>query len=136
MQRTLFTLPLFAVLVPGGVAWAGPPDGVSGRMAFDRIGISAGLDRYGKEKDWRKRVAWLNWLAPTRDRGVRQVLLYEVESGDRVEVAAVAFGLLHKFYGTLPLPLAPGSVVAPLPLPGDAPPPPCCTSFTEPSPCR
>ena len=67
MRRTPFILPaavaFLAGLVPGN-AVAGPPEGVSGRMAFDEV--VDGLRKYQKEKDDDKRIRRLEALGPTR----------------------------------------------------------------------
>jgi hypothetical protein len=77
-RRPLVLRPVIAVLltlapllVPGQTV-AGPPEGVSGRMVFDEVGV--GLDRYGREKDPAKRLAWLKRLAPTKDPRVAVAL--------------------------------------------------------------
>ena len=60
----LAALALLALLAPWP-AVAGPPEGVSGRMAFDEV--AEGLRKYGKETDREKRIRWLRKLAPTGD---------------------------------------------------------------------
>jgi hypothetical protein len=65
-------LATLALLSPGR-AVAGPPEGVSGKMVFDRVG--AGLDRYRKEADPKKRLGWLKRLAPTCDARIGVALL-------------------------------------------------------------
>jgi hypothetical protein len=61
------TLPLLAVLALSlpGMAVAGPPDGVSGKMVLDQV--ADGLRRYRKESDEDRRLELLNQLAPSRD---------------------------------------------------------------------
>jgi hypothetical protein len=105
MRRTFAAVLLatLALLAPV-TALAGPPEGASGKMAFDRVG--AGLDRYRKEKDPAKRLGWLTRLAPTRDPRVAVALgeamdraLDQKDHAMRWEAAS----LLAEFYvkGTL-----------------------------------
>jgi hypothetical protein len=73
MTRALFTLlALFAVLPSGTRAFAGPPEGVSGRMVLDEVADA--LRRYRREKDEGQRVKLLVALAPTRDPRVAVAL--------------------------------------------------------------
>jgi hypothetical protein len=70
---------LLALLSAAGLVTARPPEGVSTKMAFDRVG--AGLLRYRHEKDQKRRIEWLKRLAPTRDARVA------VEIGEYLEQA-------------------------------------------------
>src|SRR5438309_980167 len=75
MPRRLFTRPLLAllaVLSPGPVALAGPPEAVSGRMVLDEV--ADGLRRYRNEGDVGKRMEILWRLAPTGDPRVAVAL--------------------------------------------------------------
>jgi hypothetical protein len=71
-------LAALALLAPARTV-AGPPEGASGKMVFDRVG--AGLDRYRKEKDPEKRCGWWRRLAPTRDPRVGVALIDTLPAG-------------------------------------------------------
>jgi hypothetical protein len=64
MPRTFAWLLLLALVSPGR-AFAGPPEGPSGRMVLDEV--ADGLRKYQKETDPETRVKWLAKLAPTQD---------------------------------------------------------------------
>ncbi len=91
-------LAVLAVLaVESHRAVGGPPEGVSGRMAFDAVG--PGLDSYRKEKDPEKRLKMLEKLAPTRDARVAALLGRYLEGPDLdLERAEVALDLLGRYY--------------------------------------
>jgi hypothetical protein len=98
MSRTFAAavlLATLAMLLPGK-APAGPPEGASGKMAFDRVG--AGLDRYRRERDLSKQLRWLERLAPSGDPRVG-VALGEYVSDDNPHAARqiVALLLLRHF---------------------------------------
>jgi hypothetical protein len=77
-RTTLVVIALLAALAPP--ALAGPPDGASGQMVFfDEV--ATGLKDYRKEKDQRRRIKWLERLAPTQDLRVAVAL------GDVLDVA-------------------------------------------------
>jgi hypothetical protein len=59
------------LLLPAPV-FAGPPEGVSGKMVFDEVAY--GLQRYQQETDTNKRIRWLEKLAPTHDPRVAVLL--------------------------------------------------------------
>jgi hypothetical protein len=82
----LVALALLATLAPP--AFAGPPDGVSGRMVLDEV--ADGLRRYHKETDETRRVEWLWKLARTRDPRVAVALGEAMRNGqyDRVRLHA------------------------------------------------
>jgi hypothetical protein len=66
MTRTFAAVLLAALaLLPPVKALAGPPEGPSGKMAFDTV--ADGLRKYHKEKDPEKHIRWLEKLAPTHD---------------------------------------------------------------------
>jgi hypothetical protein len=77
MPRKTFAavLPFLAVLalLSPGMAVAGPPEGVSGKMVYDEV--ADGLRKYRKEKDCQKRLQWMVKLAPTRDPRVAIALV-------------------------------------------------------------
>ena len=64
-RHTALALSLLALLAFVPPTVAGPPEGVSGRMAFDEV--AEALRKYGKETDREKRIRWLRKLAPTGD---------------------------------------------------------------------
>ena len=59
------TFAVLLVLAQPGKSVAGPPEKISGKLVFDEV--ADGLRKYRKEKDEKKRVKWLEKLAPTRD---------------------------------------------------------------------
>jgi hypothetical protein len=61
-----------ALLSPGR-AVAGPSEVVSGKMEFDEV--AEGLRKYHKEKDPKKRLAWLQRLGATGDPRVALALV-------------------------------------------------------------
>jgi len=70
MPITLFVLRLICAvslltLLPPGRGNAGPPDGVSGRMALDMV--ADGLRKYKAIKSPDKKALWLSQLARTGD---------------------------------------------------------------------
>jgi hypothetical protein len=69
----LVALALLAFLLPLPAA-AGPPEGVSGRMALASDEVADGLRKYRKEKDCGRALALLRILAPTKDPRVAMVL--------------------------------------------------------------
>jgi hypothetical protein len=83
------------LLLPGQVL-AGPPEGVSGRMAFDEV--ADGLRYYRKEQDPKKCINWLWRLAPTRDPRVAVALWDAACSGDDEQRQAAAGHLLCKYF--------------------------------------
>ena len=96
---TALSLPLLALLVAPAAA-AGPPEGLSGRMAFvDKV--AAGLRQYHQEGDAGKRIEWLTRLAPTRDPRVAVVLgelwehWYAAPSHEYPDPGVAADVLLH-----------------------------------------
>jgi hypothetical protein len=86
----LAALALLASLVPLPTV-AGPPEGVSGRMAFDEV--ADGLRRYRKETDPDERVEWLSRLTPSSDPRVLIALGEALNDPDR-DVACSAVVLL------------------------------------------
>jgi hypothetical protein len=80
-------------LLPPGKAVTGPPEGVSGKMAFDRV--PDGLRMYRKEKDEGKRAMWLIRLAPTSDPRVALAL---GEALDDPSLGVVSSILLRSYY--------------------------------------
>jgi hypothetical protein len=85
-------LPLLALLVMAPAA-AGPPEGVSGRMAFDEV--ADGLRRYRLETDSARRRAWLRRLAPAQDARVAVALGDALADADPHYLAA---WLLCEYY--------------------------------------
>jgi hypothetical protein len=71
---------------------AGPPEGMSGRMALDEV--ADGLRKYQKEKDAKRRRAWLERLAQTRDVRVA-VALGEAMGDADLREAPYHLMLLH-----------------------------------------
>jgi len=69
-RLAVLALPLLALLAPP--AAAGPPQGVSGRMAFDHM--ADGLRRYATTKEHDERMALLERLAESRDPRVAVAL--------------------------------------------------------------
>jgi hypothetical protein len=94
----LVALALLAVL--GSSAAAGPPEGVSGRMAFDDV--ADGLRKYRKENDDDKRLAWLKKLAPARDPRVA-VALGEALSDHCDWIVVNAWWAIEAHYNREPL---------------------------------
>jgi hypothetical protein len=86
-------LALLVVLWAGQAAFAGPPEGPSGRMVLDPV--ADGLRRYRRENDEGRRRALLWKLAPTRDPRVA-VALGEVLASCGFPFPEVA--LLAEFY--------------------------------------
>ena len=91
MPRTMFAIPLTLALLAGlasGNAFAGPPDGVSGKMEFDRV--AEGLRKYHKETDPEKRLAWLQTLGATGDPRVALALVDAAnnQNGDDLDCEA------------------------------------------------
>jgi hypothetical protein len=98
MPRTLIAVPLMLALLAGlapGNALAGPPDGVSGKMEFDRV--AEGLRKYRKEKDTADRLLLLMRLAKTEDPRVA-VALGEALVHEEGLVADMAASLLLRHY--------------------------------------
>jgi hypothetical protein len=98
MSRTaLAALPLLAALaLPPGEALAGPPEGASGKMAFDRV--ADGLRKYRKAADVDRRIGWLDRLAPTGDPRVAVALGEAMRDPGSGEVQGRAGYLLCKFF--------------------------------------
>ena len=92
MRRLLIALLL---LLPGQ-ALAGPPEGVSGRMAFDAV--ADGLRKYAKETDPEMRAGRLAALAPSQDPRVA-VALGEAMQDPSPAVLAAAFRGAAAYYG-------------------------------------
>jgi hypothetical protein len=95
MQRTLFAtacLLLFAVLaLPSpGRADAGPPEGLSEKMMMTFDEVAEGLWKYRKEKDPKKRLAWLQALGATGDPRVALALVDAAnnQNGDDLDCEA------------------------------------------------
>jgi hypothetical protein len=100
-RLALLALPLLALLAfLAAPAAAGPPEGVSGRMAFDRV--ADGLRRYRQEDDDAKRIAWLRRLAPTRDPRVAAVLEDCAAEGLTSDCWVAASELLRRYYPPRP----------------------------------
>lgn len=78
MPKTLLALLLLLAAVP--VAFAGPPEGVSGAMVFDEM--VDGFLRYPREKGDGRRIEWLKRVAPGRDPRVAIALVELVFDGD------------------------------------------------------
>jgi hypothetical protein len=95
MPRTFAPAVLLAALalLSPGEAFAGPPEEVSGRMAFDEV--ADGLRKYRREADSKKRIEWLRKLAPTHDPRVG-VALGEALAEENSEVGKVAAYLIAK----------------------------------------
>jgi hypothetical protein len=87
---------LLALPLPGK-AIAGPPEGASGRMAFDLV--ADGLRRYCKEADEGRRIKWLRKLASTKDPRVALVLGEAMMEGrTRLGVEVYATDLLYEWF--------------------------------------
>jgi hypothetical protein len=92
MPRTFvgFVPPLLAALalLSPGMADTGPPEGASGKMAFDEV--AEGLRKYRKEKDPEKRLACLQRLGATGDPRVAVALVGAAnnENGDDLDCEA------------------------------------------------
>ena len=107
MPRTFAgcVLPLLTALAPLSPekALGGPPEGVSGKMAFVDM-VTDGLRQYRREADAGKRIKWLTKLAPTRDPRVAVVLGEAVEESDArpanvyPDPGVAAHVLLHVHY--------------------------------------
>jgi CheY-like chemotaxis protein len=97
----LLAMPLLALLASVPPAAAGPPEGPSGRMAFDEV--AEGLRRYRLEADPARRRAWLRRLAPAGDARVA-LELWEVFAWVRgrrtAATRAVARDCLAERYAT------------------------------------
>jgi hypothetical protein len=92
-RRTLAaiaSLPLFVALaLPSpGRAFSGPPEEVSGKMEFDEV--AEGQRKYHKEKDPKKRLAWLQTLGATGDPRVALALVdaADNQNGDDLDCEA------------------------------------------------
>jgi len=96
-RLALLALPLLALLLPMPPlpAIAGPPEGVSGRMALDEV--ADGLRRYRVAPTPEAKVAWLKRLAPSRDPRVA-VALGEAATGHDPEVSRWTIGLAYRNY--------------------------------------
>jgi hypothetical protein len=97
-MRGTFAGLLLAVtaLVMPGWAVAGPPEGVSGKMAFDEV--AEGLRKYRAEKTPGKRIRWLEKLAASRDPRVA-VVIWDSPKGDWTPLQYALLGrMLHKHY--------------------------------------
>ena len=103
MRRAILVggLTLVLLTAPPGNVFAGPPEGVSGRMAFDEV--SERLRQYRQETDEGRRIAWLRRLAPSRDPRVA-LELWDVFAWVRGKRAAairtVARDCLAEYYAT------------------------------------
>jgi hypothetical protein len=86
MRRLLIALLL---LLPGQ-ALAGPPEGVSGRMAFDAV--ADGLRKYAKETDPEMRAGRLAALAPSQDPRVAVALGEAMQDPSPAVLAAAHYG--------------------------------------------
>ncbi len=87
-------LHVLALVLPG-TARAGPPEGVSGKMAFDEV--ANGLRKYRQETGHDRRVRWLRKLAPTCDVRVA-VALADAWGDSDGGVGTVAQSLLAEYY--------------------------------------
>src|SRR4051794_8005929 len=98
MPRTTAAVLLAALaLLTPGTAPAGPPEGASGKMAFDSV--AAGLRKYRKETDEAKRIRWLERLAPSKDPRVAVVLgEARMEGRSRLGVEGYATDLLYQWF--------------------------------------
>jgi hypothetical protein len=109
LQPTLFAtayLPLFAaqgLLSPGRVV-AEPSEGVSGKMAFDEKmvfdEVAKGLRKYRKEKDPKKRLAWLQKLAATGDPRVALALVDAANNQNGDDLDCEAAEILWWYYAS------------------------------------
>jgi hypothetical protein len=101
MPRTFAAAVLLAAmaLLATGSVVAGPPEGVSGKMALDNV--EDGLRRYRQEKDNEKRYRLLERLALTRDPRVALALGELLRCADEDD-RFVAATLLIGNYGATP----------------------------------
>jgi hypothetical protein len=91
MQKMLLAVFL---LLPAPV-FAGPPEGVSGKMVLDEVGD--GLRKYWKETDPDRRATWLRRLAWTHDPRVAVALGEAIDSREEY-ICQVAAGRLMALY--------------------------------------
>ncbi len=93
--RSFLMLSSLTLPLPDFRASARPPEGITGRMALDRVG--AGLDCYARAKDSNRRLWWLKRLAPTRDPRVAIALAELMRVGADTDRIAAA-RLLYSYY--------------------------------------
>ena len=99
MLRTFAVVPLLAVLAVAltlpGTALAGPPKGVSGKMALDEV--ADGLRKYRMETDPHLRIERLRRLSRTRDPRVGIALGEALSDDSPIVVFSVANQYLDYF---------------------------------------
>ena len=87
-----------ALLAAVPPAAAGPPEGVSGRMAFDEV--ADGLRKYHKETDPEKRLAWLQTLGATGDPRVALALVDAADNRNGDDLDCEAADILWWHYAS------------------------------------
>jgi hypothetical protein len=97
----LAAMALLALLAPAP-AIAGPPEGVSGRMVFDKVADR--LQAYRKVKDDQKRAEWIRSLARIKEPWVYVVLGEALDDTAYVVRSAAAYGLWDREVGFHPWP--------------------------------
>jgi hypothetical protein len=92
----LLTVLVVLALMPPERVFAGPPEGVSGKMVFDEV--ADGLRRYRREMDARRRSELLSRLAPSRDPRVAVVLGDAIAERSRLPGDTSAYELLYDWF--------------------------------------
>src|SRR5262249_60227214 len=91
-------MPLLALPAAVPPAAAGPPESVSGRMAFDEV--ADGLRKYRKETDPEKRLAWLQTLGATGDPRVALALVDAANNRNGDDLDCEAADILWWYYAS------------------------------------